>query len=66
MIKDSSIEITRDEHIFNIKYYKQVIQEREEEMSIAIETNTCPLCGSQMLRKGQLYYCSKCDFRFYL
>ena len=66
MIKDSSIEITRDEHIFNIKYYKQVIQEREEEMSIAIETNTYPLCNSQMLRKGKLYYCSKCDFTFYL
>ena len=65
-IEDSSIDITRAEHIFNIKYYKQVKKEREEEMSIAIETNECPVCSSMMLRKGKLYYCSKCDYKFYL
>ena len=65
-IKINSIKISRKEHIWNIKYYKIVQEERQAEMSYAIENGKCPICGSDVLHKDTSYYCSACDFRFNL
>lgn len=65
-LKEQSIKITRKEHVWNIKYYKIVQEERQAEMSYAIENSKCPVCGGDIIHTDNLYYCNSCDFRFNL
>lgn len=61
-----SSDISKEEHIENIGYLKQMKKEFRDEMSYAIENNKCPRCGHPIIRKGFNFYCSYCDFKFKL
>ena len=63
-LKSNSIKISRKEHVWNIKYFKIVQEERQAEMSFAIETGNCPVCGGDINYSDNFYYCSNCDFEF--
>ena len=58
--------VTKEEHIENISYLKQIKKEIKDEIAYAVENNLCPRCGSKMLSKGFAYCCSKCNFNFKL
>ena len=58
--------VTKEEHIENISYLKQIKKEIKDEIAYAVENNICPRCGSKMLSKGFAYCCSKCNFNFKL
>ena len=58
--------VSKEEHIENISYLKQIKKEIKNEIAYAVENNVCPRCGSKMLSKGYSYCCSKCNFNFKL
>ena len=58
--------VSKEEHIENISYLKQIKKEIKNEIAYAVENNLCPRCGSKMLSKGYSYCCSKCNFNFKL
>ena len=58
--------VTKEEHLENISYLKQIKKEIKNEITYAVENNICPRCGSKMLSKGYSYCCSKCNFNFKL
>ena len=58
--------VTKEEHLENISYLKQIKKEIKNEIAYAVENNICPRCGSKMLSKGYSYCCSKCNFNFKL
>ena len=55
-----------DEHLKNIKAIKKERNEKQKEMTIAIERGVCPRCGNKIITKGDIFRCSKCDFSFHL
>lgn len=61
-----SSDISKEEHVENIGYLKQMKKEFRDEMSYAIENNKCPRCGHPIIRKGYKFLCSYCDFNFKL
>lgn len=61
-----SSDISKEEHVENIGYLKQMKKEFKDEMSYAIENNKCPRCSHPIIRKGFSFICSYCDFRFKL
>lgn len=61
-----SSDISKEEHVENIGYLKQMKKEFRDEMSFAIENNKCPRCGHPIIRKGYNFFCSYCDFKFKL
>ena len=58
--------VSKEEHIENISYLKQIKKEIKNEIAYAVENSLCPRCGSKMLSKGYSYCCSKCNFNFKL
>ena len=54
-LKDSSIKISRKDHVWNIKYYKVFQEEKQAEMSYAIENNKCPRCGHKIIERNNIF-----------
>ena len=66
LLNKHSSDISKEEHIENISYLKQMKQDFRDEMSFALENNKCPRCGHIIIRKGYNFFCSYCDFKFKL
>ena len=65
-INRQSSDLSKEEHVENISYLKQIKKEFRDEMSYAIENNRCPRCGHPIIQKGYSFFCSYCDFKFKL
>ena len=65
-LDNKSSELSKEEHIENISYLKQMKKEFRDEMSFAIENNKCPRCGHPIIQKGYNFFCSYCPFKFKL
>lgn len=65
-ITNRSSDISKEEHVENISYLKQIKKEIRDEMSYAIENNKCPRCGHPFVHRGYNFFCSYCDFKFKL
>lgn len=61
-----SSDVTREEHIENISYLKQIKKEIKEEIVYAIENNKCPRCDKRIYQRGNYFFCANCDFNFKL
>ena len=59
-------DITKEEHVENIGYLKQIKKEIRDEISYAIENNKCPRCGKRIYNRGYEYFCVRCGFKFKL
>ena len=64
IIEANKVDISRDEHVENIRLYKMYKAEQETMMKYAQETGKCPMCESTMLKKGRIHYCAKCGYKF--
>ena len=65
-LKSSSSDVSKEEHLENIGYLKQIREEIKNEIAFAIESDTCPRCNHKMIQQGFEYRCSNCDFKFKL
>ena len=59
-------DISKEEHVENISYLKQIKKEIKDEIAYAIENNKCPRCGHLILHRNYNFFCSQCDFKFKL
>lgn len=66
LILKKASQISNQEHVTNIKILKQIRQESQDEMSYAIESGLCPRCQYKLIKKGYLFYCYKCGYKFSL
>ena len=65
-LKSLSSNVSKEEHLENIGYLKQIREEIKSEIAFAIESGTCPRCNHKMIQKEFEYHCSNCDFKFKL
>ena len=65
-IKSNISDVSKEEHLENIGYLKQIRKEIQDEISYAIESGICPRCDHKMIVNGYSYKCSHCDFKFKL
>ena len=61
-----NINISKDEHIQNVKHVKEKKEQIRNQMSYAIEEGKCPICNSKIINRGCTYKCSKCSYKFSL
>ena len=66
IIKNESIDVSKKEHVENIKLLKEFRKEQQDEIRYAIENNKCPWCDAKIVSKNNIYKCSKCSFTFKL
>lgn len=65
-LKSQASDVSKEEHLENIGYLKQIRKEIQDEIAYAIESGTCPRCDHKMIVNGYNYRCSNCDFKFKL
>lgn len=65
-ISENCRKISRDEHVENISYLKQINKELKAEIEFAIESRKCPRCGGNIIEKNNKFKCDKCDYKFNL
>ena len=65
-ISKKCIDISRDEHVENISYLKQINMELKAEIMYAIESRKCPRCGGNIIENNNKFKCDKCDYKFNL
>ena len=66
LLKRRGNKVSKEEHLENIGYLKQIKKEIEDEIAYAIENRKCPRCGKNMCNKGNAFCCQGCDFHFKL
>ena len=66
IIEKECSDVSNKEHVTNIKILKAYKKEQEMEMSYAIEKGKCPWCDSKIIKKNNIFKCSKCSFSFKL
>ena len=59
-------DLSKEEHLENISYVKQMKHEFRLEMEYALENNLCPRCDSKIIQNGNEFSCLRCDFKFKL
>ena len=65
-IEKECSDVSNKEHVTNIKILKVYKKEQEAEMSYAIEQGKCPWCDAKIIKKNNIFKCSKCSFSFKL
>lgn len=65
-IKDNIVDVSRDEHVENIRLYKMVKEEQETMKKYALENGKCPMCEKPIYHKKNSYYCKNCGYNFKL
>lgn len=58
--------VTKEEHLENIGYLKQIKKEIKDEITYAIENNKCPRCNEKIYNRGYEFFCVNCGFKFKL
>ena len=66
IIKLNMLDISKEEHVENISYLKQINKELKAEIAYAIENRKCPRCDGNIIQKDNHFYCDKCDYKFNL
>ena len=64
IIKENSTNISKKEHVENISYLKQINHEIKAEIAYALESRVCTRCDAKIVQEGDIFHCSKCDFKF--
>ena len=65
VLKRRSSDVSKEEHLENIGYLKQIKKEIKDEIRYAVENRKCPRCGKKICNKGNLFCCQDCDFHFH-
>ena len=65
VLKRRSSDVSKEEHLENIGYLKQIKKEIKDEIRYAVENRKCPRCGKKICNKGNLFCCQGCDFHFH-
>ena len=66
ILKKYESNISKKDHLSNIKKVKEKNKGILEDRRIAIEENKCPKCDNRITVKGYTYSCKKCGYHFEL
>ncbi len=62
LIKATSVDLSKKEHLENIGYLKQYQREYRAQVTYALEKGKCPECDAPTILDGDYIRCSKCGF----